>query len=259
MTRRSPWERGDYAQVASRIAGIAEQTVDAVDHRYPLQGATVVDLACGTGSAALAAAARGAHVTGVDATPQLLVCAAYNAAAAGLHVRWVAADAADTGLIAQSADVVVSSMGLIFVEPGTQVGEIARLLRSGGVLGFSAWVPTADNPLFDPIAEVLGPVAQRTFSPEEWGETATATERLRSEFRDIDITTDMHVWAFESVPDAMRFLVEVSPIHVATIESAGDLRAPLLAAFEAAMTAHSRADGRVVVEAPYRVITARRR
>ncbi len=68
----SLWAAGRYESVAERIATIAGETVADVERRHPLRGATLVDLACGTGSAALAAAARGALVMGVDVTPELI-------------------------------------------------------------------------------------------------------------------------------------------------------------------------------------------
>ena len=96
----------------------------------------MADLACGTGSAALAAAAAGARVTGVDVTPELIAIGAHKAEKPGRPITWVTADAADTGLPGGSFDAVVSNMGIIFVEPTRQVAEIARLLKPGGVLAF---------------------------------------------------------------------------------------------------------------------------
>ena len=72
MTTPSLWSAGRYDAVGERIAHIAGQLCDAMERRRPLRGSDVVDLGCGTGSAALAAAARGAHVTGVDLTPELM-------------------------------------------------------------------------------------------------------------------------------------------------------------------------------------------
>src|SRR5262245_14648825 len=92
------WASGRYEAVAQRITGIASQTVDTAARRIDVQDRALVDLACGTGSAALDAAGRGAQVTGVDLTPELLAIAAENAAATGRTVTWVTADAADTGL-----------------------------------------------------------------------------------------------------------------------------------------------------------------
>ncbi|MCV7073552.1 SAM-dependent methyltransferase, partial [Mycobacterium rufum] len=50
MTSPSIWSAGRYDAVGERIAHIAERVVDAAARRRPLDGATVVDLACATGS-----------------------------------------------------------------------------------------------------------------------------------------------------------------------------------------------------------------
>lgn len=158
----SIWSAGRYEAVAQRIVPIASRIIATVDRLHPLRDRTLVDLACGTGNAALAAAANGAEVTGVDLTPELLAIAADKPG--GDTVRWLAADASATGLPDGEFDTVVSNMGIIFVEPTAQVVEIARLLRPGGLLGFSTWVRATDNPFFTPIMEVLGPPAQADFT-----------------------------------------------------------------------------------------------
>ncbi|ULE32835.1 class I SAM-dependent methyltransferase [Mycobacterium sp. IDR2000157661] len=260
MSTETIWAGGHYEAVASRIAGIAQRVVAAVDRRHPLKGAVLADLACGTGSAALAAAHRGARVIGVDVTADLIGLAAQKAQADGTPIEWRVADAADTGLATGSVDAVISNMGIIFVEPHRQVTELARLLRPGGALGFSTWVRSGDNPLIDPIEAVLGPPTPSPgFSADEWGRAATATARLSADFTDIDITAGTHIWRYESVAAGVRFLVEESPIHVAALSRAGDRRADLVAAFEAALTARSSGDGQVAFEAPYAIITAQRR
>ncbi|WP_193045532.1 class I SAM-dependent methyltransferase [Mycolicibacterium baixiangningiae] len=253
------WACGDYEAVARRIAGIAEHVVDAVGERYPLKGAAVVDLACGTGTAARAAATRGAHVIGVDLTPELVAIGAKQACDDGLDVAWAVADATETGLESGSIDAVVSSVGIIFVEPAAQVAELARLLKPGGLLGLSAWVRVEHNPLIDPMERVLGPAPGSAFAPDEWGETATALARLWSAFTDIRITTASHRWEFASVAEAIGFIAEKSPMHVSAVNRAGDERETLIDAFETAFAGHVGADGRVAFDAPYRVITAQRR
>jgi len=80
------------------VARIAADVIDAVEGRLPLREAMLVDLACGTGSAALAAASRGARVTTVDFTPNLIAIGAHRADVAGRSLTWVTADASDTGL-----------------------------------------------------------------------------------------------------------------------------------------------------------------
>jgi 2-polyprenyl-3-methyl-5-hydroxy-6-metoxy-1,4-benzoquinol methylase len=56
-------------------------------------GEPLLDLACGTGTMALHLAAQGYHVTGVDIVPEMIAWATQKAAAQGISVEWVVADA----------------------------------------------------------------------------------------------------------------------------------------------------------------------
>lgn len=254
------WAGGRYESVAERIAVIAGETVAAADRRRPLDGAALVDLACGTGSAALAAAARGAVVTGVDLTPELVAIAESKARSTGLDVTWVVADATETTLPDAAFDAAVSNMGVIFVEPGRQVAEIARILKPAGVLAFSTWVRTDGNPLFDPIVEALGPQPIRAFTPDQWGDPAIATERLAADFTDVEIAHGTLVWAFDSLDAARHFVRHESPMHVDLFGRLdGDQQDRLLAAFTDALTPDVGDDGGVRFDAPYAIITATRR
>jgi SAM-dependent methyltransferase len=255
MASSTIWSSGRYDAVGDRIAPIAAQVVDAADRRRTLRGAEVIDLACGTGSAALAAAARGARVTGLDITPELVAIASARAGAEA--VSWYTGDASDTGLTAGSFDVAVSNMGIIFVDPDQQVAEVTRLLKPGGVLAFSAWIRSAANPFFDPVVTVLGPPAVSGFSPDQWGDAEILTDRLAPHFDGIEITNDLLRWEFESMGAALHFLRAESPMHVATFRRADPAQQDRLAAeFEKALRPHQAGSGVVAFTAPYVVVSA---
>jgi SAM-dependent methyltransferase len=257
MTSPSIWSSGRYESVAEQIAVIADEVVDAVARRLSLRDAALVDLACGTGNAALTAVAHGARVTAVDITPELLEIAA--AKPAGDAVTWLTADASATGLTAGSYAAVVSNMGIIFVEPVAQVAELARLLRPGGILGFSAWSRGPDNPFFDPVIEVLGPPSTSAYSSDQWGDPATLTDRLSADFEGIEVESYSYTWRFESLAASLHFVTDESPMHVNVFRYVGDAHDRLITAFEAAFANHADDTGRVAFDAPYVVVTARRR
>lgn len=252
------WSTGRYECVAERIATIAADVVAAADRRRPIRDAAVLDLACGTGNAALAAAAAGARVTGVDLTADLIEVAMSRPGAGA--VQWVVADAADTGLSASTFDAVVSNMGIIFVEPVRLVDEVARVLKPGGIFGFSAWVrDSVGSPFSTPILETLGAPQGLSHSPDQWGDSDTVRDRLSRAFTDIDIDTARYTWTFGSVTDAMYFLEHESPMHVDLLgRISPDQRRQLLAAFEAALTAHADHTGQVSFSSPYLIATATR-
>lgn len=257
MNAASIWAAGRYESVAERISRIAEEVVAAADRRRTLAGAAVLDLACGTGSAALAAARRGARVTGVDLTPELLDQA--RAKAGDLEITWHAADAAATGLPAAGADAVVSNMGIIFVDPLRQVAEIVRLLKPEGVLAFSAWQRGGDNPLYDPIVAVLGAPPPRDFTPDQWGDPEVVARRLAPHFADVVVEVGVLSWTFASPDAAMAFLEHESPMHVDVFgRASADQRRRLRDAFAEALRPHVSASG-VAFDARYVVASAMRR
>jgi SAM-dependent methyltransferase len=254
------WSSGRYESVAEHIAPIADEVIDAIEQRLPIRNATLVDLACGTGNAALCAATGGAQVTAVDITPELVAIGARRAQAEGKSITWVTADASDTGLPGRYFDAAVSNMGTIFVEPVTMVAEISRLLKPGGALGFSAWVHDPDNPFFTPIVKVLGPPPASEYSPDQWGEPETITARLAADFDDIGIENGLHTWQFHSLEAGVYFLTHESPLHIDVLSRVdATQREQLLAAFGTALQECAGDDGRVSYDAPYVVVTARRR
>ncbi len=103
----------------------------------------VVDVACGPGTAALVAAELGARqVVGVDFAPDMLRVAAGRAESAGVaaRVRFLEGDATALPLDDMSADVAVSSFGVVFApDPERAVAELARVLVPRGRLGMTAW------------------------------------------------------------------------------------------------------------------------
>ncbi len=136
---RFDWSVGHYEETAPQLLPAAELLVEEA---APLAGARVVDVGCGTGNAALLAAARGARVTGVDPAPRLLQVARQRATAAALDVTFLAGEAAALPLPDSSADVMVSVFGVIFA-PDAQAAaaELARVTADDGRILLTAWIP----------------------------------------------------------------------------------------------------------------------
>jgi SAM-dependent methyltransferase len=118
--------------------------IPAMDAVLPeVDGLRVVDLGCGEGGLAVRLASRGAEVIAVDASEQMLAAAARHP-----RVRYVRADLADFDLPAGSADLVVSSLALHYVEDfAGLVGRVARWLTPGGSFAFSIEHPVVTAPL----------------------------------------------------------------------------------------------------------------
>ena len=105
---RAMWSSGDYPlMVETFLLPIGERLVDAAGIE---PDARVLDVASGTGNAALPAARKGADVTASDLTPSLLEAGRARAKAEGLELQWVEADAENLPFENESYDVVLSTI-----------------------------------------------------------------------------------------------------------------------------------------------------
>jgi len=113
-----------------------------VERAAPQALERVLDLGCGTGNAALVAAARGTVVTGVDPAPRLLDVARARAGDQGVDIGFVVGDAAAIPLPSGSVDVLLSVFGVIFApDPVAAAAEMSRVTAPDGRIVISAWVP----------------------------------------------------------------------------------------------------------------------
>src|SRR5688500_20281465 len=85
-----------------------------VKHARIRDGHRVLDVGCGTGVVAVTAARRGARVTGLDLTPELLERARENARIARVEIEWHEGDAEQLPFQARTVDVVLSQCGPMF-------------------------------------------------------------------------------------------------------------------------------------------------
>jgi SAM-dependent methyltransferase len=114
-------------------------------------GERVLDVGCGAGAIALEAARRvrpGGSVLAVDISPELVAVARDRAASAGAgEVDVVEADAAAYPYDEEAFDVLVSRNGLMFfVDPDAALANLARALRPGGRIVFTAPQALDRNP-----------------------------------------------------------------------------------------------------------------
>src|SRR5436305_14819382 len=108
---RAMWAEGDYSDIARTIEDVAGVVVEAAGVGA---GDEVLDVATGTGNAALRAARAGARVTGLDVTPELLELARGRAAEAGAQIAFDEGDAQELPYAPGSFDRVLSVFGAMF-------------------------------------------------------------------------------------------------------------------------------------------------
>jgi SAM-dependent methyltransferase len=139
--QQATWASGDFSVVAARIVYQAEQLCETADLQA---GWRVLDVATGSGNAALAAARRGCQAVGIDYVPALLERGRIRAEAEHLPVEFLAGDAEQLPFPAATFDAVVSIYGVMFA-PNHQLAasELVRVCRPGGRIALACW--TADG------------------------------------------------------------------------------------------------------------------
>src|SRR5438034_1903183 len=137
--QQNTWASGDFSVVASRIVFQAEHLCETADLQA---GWRVLDVATGSGNAALAAARRGCEVVGIDYVPALLQRGRIRAAAEHLDVRFVEGDVEDLPFPDASFDAVISIYGVMFAPDHRRAAaELARVCRPGGRIALASWTP----------------------------------------------------------------------------------------------------------------------
>jgi SAM-dependent methyltransferase len=116
--------------------GLPDSFYDRLERYGPLAGAAALDLGTGPGLTALALARRGARVTGIDISPEQIDAARRSAAEQGLDgtTEFLVRPAEQTGLPPASFDLVTASQCWVWFDHDAALGEVVRVLRSGGIL-----------------------------------------------------------------------------------------------------------------------------
>ncbi|MCC7008829.1 MAG: class I SAM-dependent methyltransferase [Acidobacteria bacterium] len=158
-----------------------------VDHARIRAGQRVLDVGCGTGVVAVTAARRGAAVTGLDLTPELLARARENAAIANVTVDWHEGDVEALPFEDAGFDVVTSQFGHMFApRPEIAIAEMLRVLAPGGTIAFSTWPPELFvGRMFALVGRYAPPPPPGVAPPPQWGDVNVIRERLGSRVRDL--------------------------------------------------------------------------
>lgn len=132
-------ERFDTMRFGGPIGALLAESQERVllDFLGDVRGRAILDVGTGTGRAALALAARGARVRGLDASAEMLAVARRRADAAGLDVEFTTGDAHELPVDTASADAVVS-LRVLMHTPGWDrcIAELCRVAREKVVVDF---------------------------------------------------------------------------------------------------------------------------
>jgi SAM-dependent methyltransferase len=235
----------------------AGRLLDTIEIR---SGDRVLDVACGTGVLARAAATRvgpTGMVVGIDPSPGMLAVARRLAPA----LEWRQGAAESLPFADQSFDAVVSQFGLMFFADRRQaLREMARVLAPGGQMAVAVWDALENSPAY-PIEVAL---LERIAGPR-------AADALRAPFVLGDRRELAALFASAGIPSAViatrvgtarfpsvRTMVEADlrgwlPVMGVVLEEAQIAR--ILAAAERALRRYVTADGQMVFDAPAHIVT----
>jgi SAM-dependent methyltransferase len=176
-----------YNDVGVRLGLISERLCERIDVHA---GEKVLDVACGNGNTAMAAARRFANVVGIDYAAPLLVHGRARAEIEGLDIDYHFGDAEALAFDDATFDVVLSTIGVMFApDQDKAAAELLRVTRPGGRIGLANWtVDGAIAELFGTIAKHLSPPPGLR-PPTRWGDEQALREMF-SAAADVDIRTE---------------------------------------------------------------------
>ena len=201
--QQQTWASGDFSVVAARIMLVAEHLVDSADLHA---GWRVLDVATGSGNAAIAAARLGSHAVGVDYVPALLERGRKRAAAEGLDLELLEGDAEALPFPDASFDAVISVFGSMFApDHARAAAELARVCRPGGTIALASWTPDGFiGELFRTVSKHVPPPAG-LLSPMLWGTENHLRELFGNQIESLEVTEQTFTWRFASAEEFVTF------------------------------------------------------
>ncbi len=256
---KATWMAGDYGLIAKSTESGAEEFIN----RLALKpGTRLLDVACGNGNLAIAAARSGANATGVDIAPNLIEEAQERSKAEGLTIQFDEGDAEQLPYPDADFDVVVSMFGAMFApRPELVAAELVRVCRLGGTIAMANWTPAgfADQVLRTVARYVPPPPG--VAPPSQWGDKAVVGERLRDGIADLQMTKRICPIRYPFPPAEVVefFSVHFGPVNRALAVLDEDGQASLQRDLEQLWSEHNRAqDNSTHIAAEYLEVIATR-
>jgi SAM-dependent methyltransferase len=171
------WGTGDYRAVAEKVTSIG----DVLVARAGIEpGMKVLDVACGTGNAAIPAAKLAARVTGLDLSPGLIAIARERGAESDAEIEWLEGDAQSLPFDDGSYDRVISAIGHMFTPDHKRTAdELRRVRRPNGRIAIACWTPGGSiGGMFERLGAISPAPPEGFQSPLLWGTEGHVRELL---------------------------------------------------------------------------------
>jgi len=201
--QQAAWSSGDYHAVAARIVLVAEHLCDTADLHA---GSRVLDVATGSGNAAIAAARLGCEVVGVDYVPSLLERARERSAAEGFEIEFLEGDTEALPFPDASFDAVTSVFGSMFApDHDRAASELLRVTRPGGSIALASWTPDGFiGQLFRTVGGHVPPPAG-VQSPLLWGTDEHLRKLLGDGITSLEVAERTFTFRFDSPEQLVAF------------------------------------------------------
>ncbi|MFD0366047.1 class I SAM-dependent methyltransferase [Nocardia sp. GCM10030253] len=190
---RAMWALGDYPAVATEvIPGLGRRLIEACRIG---PGQRVLDIAAGTGNAAIPAAETGADVVASDLTPELFDAGRRIAAARGVDLQWQEADAEALPYADAEFDAVISCVGIMFAPfHRAAADELVRVTKPGGTIGLINWTPTGFiGQMFATMKPFAPPPPPGALPPPMWGDETHVRSLLGDRVADLELRRETAV------------------------------------------------------------------
>jgi SAM-dependent methyltransferase len=254
---RTVWGFGDYSPLSEMLRPAAVELCDAC---AVSAGQEVLDVAAGDGNFAIACAREGASVVASDIAPGMVERGRRRAAAEGYEIEWVEADVEALPFEDASFDCVGSVFGaMIAPRPRQAAEQLFRVVRPGGTVGMTAWVPEGFPSQLFALGREYGPQTLGQPVSEEWALEENVRERFEGLAARFEIERRSLPWEGES-PEAITAEMErTTPTWVAARKGLPAERFEELQGRVVELLRRHGGDGPVSIDCEYVVIVARKR
>jgi SAM-dependent methyltransferase len=258
---RAMWALGDYPALATDlVSDLGTTLVRACGVRA---GQRVLDVAAGSGNAAIPAAQAGADVVACDLTPELLEAGRAHAAQVGVALEWRQADAEALPLADGEFDTVLSCLGVMFT-PHHQASarELVRVCRPGGTIGLLSWTPEGFiGQMFATMKPYAPPPPPGAQPPPLWGREDHVRSLLADRVTGISAQRKTVRISLFTRPEDFRdyFKARYGPVIAVYRSIAGDPDKTAALDHDLAEFARRHDQGACVMDWEYLLLTARKR
>ena len=211
------WGLGDYSLLSALLEPAAVVLADAC---AVSAGQEVLDVAAGDGNFALACAREGAKVVASDLSPGMVERGRRRSQEQGFEIEWLEADVEELPFEDGRFDCVGSTFGaMIAPRPELAARELFRVVRAGGTVGMTAWVPGSFTIELIGIGRRYVPPPPEQPVAEEWGVEETVRRRFGDLAGSIECEQRQLVHEGESADELAETFAASAPTMVAAREA----------------------------------------